>query len=65
MPVNYTIGMAVTLNDHLKSVSNRRVMAVFSGFCFVTIFFCWYRGFVISLSQISSFFPLDDRISVR
>ena len=46
--------------DRPKSVRNRCVIKVFGGvFYVVTLligFFCWCRGFVTGLSQISSFF---------
>ena len=49
----------VTPTDSPKSVRNRSVIEVFGGVFVLSIgfrIFCWYRGFVIGLSQISFFF---------
>ena len=47
------------LTDRPKSVRNRCIIELFCGVvCVVTLpfwYFCWCRGFVIGLSQISSF----------
>ena len=58
----YTSGVtAVTPTDRPKSVRNRFVIEVFGGVLYGVTFvfvFCACRGFVIGLSQISSFFSL-------
>ena len=63
--VNHTSWVAVvTPTDRPKSVRNRCVIELFCGVvCIVTLHlwhFCWYMGFVIGLSQISSFFSYSN-----
>ena len=64
--INYTSWVAVvTPTDRPKSVRNRCVIELFCGvFCVVTLpfwHFCWWRAFVIWLSQISSFNSIIER----
>ena len=57
----------VTPTDRPKSVRNRCVIKGFGGVFVLSIcfrIFCWYRGFVIGLSQISFFFSLGSKTSV-
>ena len=58
--VNHTSWVAVvTPTDRPKSVCNRCVIELFVAFFVLSMpfwHFCWWRGFVIGLSQIISFF---------
>ena len=53
-----------TPTERPKSVHHRCAIKSFGGVFVLSIgfrIFCWYRGFVIGLSQISFFFSLPDR----
>ena len=54
--------VVVTPTDRPKSVHNRCVIGVLSGVFVLSVghlIFCWYKGFVIGLSQISFLFSSD------
>ena len=58
----------VTSTDRPKSVRNRCVIEVFGGVCVLSfgfLIFCWYRGFVMGLIQISFFFSLKVKVKVK